>query len=54
MAVSGEIHVPAAMPPGERTQVAREYETGWDPRADIDVEKWKNLLPIVEDGGGGR
>jgi hypothetical protein len=53
MAVSGDIHVPAAMPQGERSQIAREYETGWDLRADIDVKKLKKLLPSVEGWGGG-
>jgi hypothetical protein len=48
MQVNGQIHFPAALPPGKEPLVSIAYEAGWAPESGLDaVEKWK-ILPLPE------
>jgi hypothetical protein len=37
MEVSGQLHAPAALPPGKEPLVSIGYEAGWTPRAGLDM-----------------
>jgi hypothetical protein len=44
--VSGQLHIPAALPPGERAPGTHWIGSWEDPRAGLtDMEKWKFLTP---------
>jgi hypothetical protein len=44
MEVSGQLHAPAALPPGEQPPISIVYEAGSAPGI---VEKRKNTLPLL-------
>jgi hypothetical protein len=57
MGVSGQLHAPAALSPGERTPVTTVQEAGWAPRAGLDTEargKILSPLPGIEPRSPGR
>jgi hypothetical protein len=48
MKVSGQLHIPAALPPGERSPDTH-WIRGWmGPRAGLDDVQKKKFLPLLE------
>jgi hypothetical protein len=43
--VSGQLHVPAALPPGKETPVPIGYEAGWASETDWTTCRGENLSP---------